>query len=367
MKSNRFCVFCGEAPEDKNREHILPKWLLELTGDPKRVVNFGTNYRNGKTLRFDWSSFVVPSCESCNTQYSEIEARAKRYVDLLLQREALTSAEYMDFMDWLDKVRVGVWIAYHYIQGNPTNIKPSFHINTRISTKDRMIAVYSIASDEKGLNAIGVESLVFHSAPSCFGLKINNILIINMSSDYLFAARCGFPFPRICETWLDGENAYMLQIGEFDITRRIKHPLIRKKIIKPSIHLYQPIMASDPDKKFQSGYFGDYNSYDSFIAKHSLAPYPSGKGLLFFQHTDKVEPMYDMDEKIHFQDVGGIHSRPMYELVRQVYEFQSYIYENGKVNAYDAKLIKQHNERKKNLLKFNKAVISRYTGMGKNV
>ena len=215
MTSNRFCVFCGNPPEKKNREHILPQWLLELTGDPKRVVNFGTDFRDGRTIRFDWLNFCVPACESCNTEYSNLEVRAKSYVLTLLDRGALASNEYIDFMGWMDKVRVGLWIAYHFIQGNPTNIRPRFHIKSRISQKDRMIAIYPIEGDGVGLNALGTESLVFHSQPSCMGLRINNILIINMSSDFLFSARCGFPFPRSRFTRLDGENPYMMHTSDY--------------------------------------------------------------------------------------------------------------------------------------------------------
>jgi hypothetical protein len=39
---DKFCVFCGEKPENKNKEHIIPKWLIELTGNPNRQANFGS-------------------------------------------------------------------------------------------------------------------------------------------------------------------------------------------------------------------------------------------------------------------------------------------------------------------------------------
>jgi hypothetical protein len=365
MASNQFCVFCGNKPEKKTREHILPQWLLELTGNPKRVVNFGTNFKDGRLLRFDWLNFCVPACESCNTEYSSLERRAKSYVLRLLDRGALTSIEYTDFMDWMDKVRIGLWLAYHFIQGNPTNIEPSFFIKTRISQKDRMIAIYPIATDEVGLNAIGAESLIFHSHPSCMGLKINNILIINMSSDYLFSARCGFPFPKSCFTMLDGENPYMMHIDDFSITRKIKHPLIRKSIIKPSIHLYQPIMVKSKDKRSQSGFLGDYNSFDSYLAKHTFPPYPSGKGILYFQHLDRVEPIYDINQPIEFESCTGIHSKPMYQLARQVYEFQNLIYKQDKYSAENRELVLNQAKRKKLLLKLNNKIISHYSAMKK--
>lgn len=112
MASSRFCIFCGNPPEKKNREHIPPQSLIELTGDPKSVVSFGTNFKDGRTIRFDWLNFCVPACESCNTEYASLEGRAKSYALTLLDRVALTSIKYIDFMDWMDKVRVAIWIAY---------------------------------------------------------------------------------------------------------------------------------------------------------------------------------------------------------------------------------------------------------------
>jgi hypothetical protein len=365
MSTNRFCVFCGDPPEKKNREHILPQWLLELTGDPKRVVNFGTNYKSGRTIRFDWKNFCVPACESCNTEFSALEGRAKSYTLRLLDSSALTSIEYSDFMDWLDKVRVGLWVAYHFIQGNPTNIRPSFHIDTRICQKDRMIAIYPISGNGVGLNAFGVESLVFHSQPSCFGLRINDILIFNMSSDYLFAARCGFPYPRSLFTMLDGENCYLMNASDFETTFHIKQPLIRKPIAKPSIHLYQPIIQSSTENMLQSGYLGDNSRFESYLAQNTMPPFPARKGILYFQHQGHVEPLFDIKQPIVFQRVKGIHSKPMHLLIKQVYEFQNLLYERNEFRAEDEEVLRSHLCRKKALIRWNKSVISHYSTMSK--
>lgn len=362
MNNKKFCVFCGAIPDKKNREHILPQWLLKMTGNPKRVVNFGINYETSKTIRFDWSNFVVPSCEKCNTKYSDMEVRAKEYVERILEKDALSSREYIDFMDWLDKVRIGVWIAYHLIQKNPTKIQPKFHINTRISTKDRMIAIYPAKADEKGLNTFGVESFIFHCQPSCFGLKINNILILNMSSDYLFASRCGFPYPQQCKLFLDGKNKDMMRLGEFKISHKIEHPLIEKNIIKPCIHLYQPIMQKADKKIYPSGFLGDYSLFDSFLAQHTIQPYPTGKGILFFQHQNKVEPIFELDAPIHFQEIKKIEAKPVFQLISQVYEFQNYIFEKAnkktKFMAKNNKLIQDNNERARLFLEWNHKMIN---------
>src|SRR5262245_43209368 len=61
IPGEQFCICCGEPPDGKTREHVVPYWLLEMTGDPLRVVPFGTNYANGKKLiEYSWSNFVAP-------------------------------------------------------------------------------------------------------------------------------------------------------------------------------------------------------------------------------------------------------------------------------------------------------------------
>jgi hypothetical protein len=36
IAEGRFCIFCGKTLDGKTREHVLPYWLLEMTGDPTR-------------------------------------------------------------------------------------------------------------------------------------------------------------------------------------------------------------------------------------------------------------------------------------------------------------------------------------------
>ena len=43
-KLPKFCVFCGKKPENKNKEHIIPQWLIKLTGDPNRKINLGVDF-----------------------------------------------------------------------------------------------------------------------------------------------------------------------------------------------------------------------------------------------------------------------------------------------------------------------------------
>ena len=73
---NKFCIFCGEKPESKNKEHVIPKWLIELTGDPKREAFFGidaVSEKKGPRV-FSFDSFTFPACEQCNTDFAALES-----------------------------------------------------------------------------------------------------------------------------------------------------------------------------------------------------------------------------------------------------------------------------------------------------
>jgi len=194
--ARRFCIFCGESPEGKNREHPLPRWLLKLTGDPTRVVKHGYNWANGRLFQFSWDSLAFPSCEACNTRYAEFEAEAKRVVERIVHREPVPPTGYVLLLDWLDKVRIGLWLGYRYLQKDPFGLPPNFTIDSRLGLKDRMVAVYAIGDHQIGLNTWGSETPLFQFKPSVFALRVNNTLFLNASWDWMCASRCGYPFPR---------------------------------------------------------------------------------------------------------------------------------------------------------------------------
>jgi hypothetical protein len=103
------CIFCGKPPVDKNKEHVIPQWLIKLTGDPKRITTIGQ--QNGRAIRFPWLSYVFPACEQCNTEFAAMEEQAKVVLEDILQEKALGHPEISLFLDWLDKIRVGIWLG----------------------------------------------------------------------------------------------------------------------------------------------------------------------------------------------------------------------------------------------------------------
>ena len=84
------CVFCGNPPDNKTKEHVVPRWLIELTGDPKRTWNLGVRYgeEDGakRERKFAADQFQFPACEACNSIYSDLEGRAKSMLRSRLQQ-----------------------------------------------------------------------------------------------------------------------------------------------------------------------------------------------------------------------------------------------------------------------------------------
>lgn len=308
MNKNQ-CIFCGNPVENKTKEHVLPKWLIELTGDPKRQVNLYFDYETLEHKKFSWNKFTFPACENCNNNFSSLENSSKLIVQKLLSRKSIPANNFVTLLDWLDKVRTGLWLGYNYLNKNLVDIRPNFHIDNRIAIKDRAVAVYTIDTDEQGLNSFGAESILFQYMPCVFGLKINNTLLFNLSWDFMCSARCGFPYPKQYYLDIDDNRHY---IKDIQISEKIKHPIIRRSIIKPSIFLYQPIIPLEIIERFKD---------NNFINNQLIN---TREGKLIRQFSDHIEVIDEPDDLIMFDEVKEIDSKPLYEIINQVFDFQNY-------------------------------------------
>ena len=231
----KFCIFCGEKPVDKNLEHVIPQWLIRMTGNPNRVSRIGK--KDGKDIRFPWMNYVFPACSECNTDFSFLEAKAKPIVEKLLNQKSVTHIEINLFLDWVDKVRTGVWLGHAMLY--KLDFTPNFYINQRVAAKDRMCILYKIDDNELGISLIGVQTSIFLHTPSCFGLVINNLVIFNYSCDFMLGKNLGFPYPEkytyIKDLLISIENI-------LPGTANITSPLMQGKIVKPSVKFYQAIL-----------------------------------------------------------------------------------------------------------------------------
>jgi hypothetical protein len=317
----RVCVFCGEKPVSKNLEHVLPRWLLELTGDPKRSATFGyERTAEGKPVRrvFAFDAFRFPSCRECNQKFANLEASAKDIVEKMLSAVAVSEAELSVLLDWFDKVRIGLWLGYLYLEGNPLGIRPHFHVERRLRYHDRVLAIFKGDGNAKRLSMMGCDTPGFAQVPSCFSLGINNLWFLNMSYGFLLARRMGFPFPR--ESWLTEGPTFGCELGGG--RNRIMRPILKKTIAIEGTELYQPMFA---------GYIGmeGYQEIEALYAteyvRDNCMSWEEGIGRIFIKrgsgvgHYDVCPSLEWLPEKTHDLD------RLSFDMQSLTLEWQLYI------------------------------------------
>jgi len=312
------CVFCGNKPRGKTKEHVIPLWLIEFTGESGRKVALGWNKEFfGKELvarEFAFDQLVFPACGECNTRYSNIEAAAKRVVMAILNGREIEAFQASEFMDWLDKIRIGLWLGFMQLDNNYWSIDPNFHIDGRVGQHDRMVIVGRTDAKHNRLNFNGIDCLSFALTPSVFAMTINSYCFINISYQFLFARRIGFPYPSESQLTPDGRLYSVINPG----IGRIVRPLIRKPIRPHRTILYQPMFKGglvEPAVEY----------YDMPYVRRASLDFERGVGDIFID-TDgalsqkKAGDFFTVCPKV-------AHSEYRYQLdsAIEVYEWQNWI------------------------------------------
>lgn len=305
------CIFCGNPPKDKTKEHVIPKWLIEMTGDPNRITLLG-KYKD-LLRKFPWKNFTFPACDSCNFEYSRLEARTKIVVLKLTQKEGLNEEEINDFLDWLDKVRIGLWLG-HILLNKWYDFEPNFHIKQRIASSDRMFSLQYIDDKNLGIVYTGTEFPTFNTSPSCFTLTINNVVIFNASKEFLFARRLGLPYPNKTQFY-PGDKRLLID-KMLPGTERIMLPLIRKPFFSKSIRIFQPISKTLEDplpKELKTDYF------------HSIIENERGQ---IFVEDDTKNKSYFLNDKLNISKLPDYNRNVLFaKIAIQTLEFQNYTIE----------------------------------------
>jgi hypothetical protein len=344
QKGDRHCIFCGEPPEDKNLEHPLPRWLLSMTGDPSRVVRHGLNWRTGEVIEFAFNSLKFPSCKACNTDYSPLEAAAKPIVEALIRKEAVSPNEYVLLLDWLDKVRVGLWLGHRYLQGAVAS--PTFTINSRVGIKDRMVAIYTVGDHQKGLNVWGAETPLFHMKPSVFALRIKNTLMLNCSWDWMCSSRCGYPYPQ--DVRRSNETPGLLISSEFRSRRRITHPIM-SGLMKSCVTLFQPIIQEGTQEAIRP----------DDLRYHLLNAWPNrmNTGPLFRQYNGERVQIDEDHEPLKFDSVSLEEARRTVDIATQAYSLQNHSTEVDSVLDESGAIVQPNSEFMRTAARFNRKVL----------
>jgi hypothetical protein len=236
-KNKVFCAFCGGPPEKKNREHVLPQWLIELTGKLTRKVYLGTDYTTRQMREFRYSSLTVPACKQCNSRYSELEGRIKPIILAILNDGPVGHNDLHLLLDWFDKVRIGMWTWYYHIDNNLAGIDPLFAIDQRLGLRDRVLVVTKTSDLVTDLTFRGCNMPSFYYTPSCFNLMINQYGFTNISSPFVVSEALGLPYPRGAEYITAGEAVYSIASG----TETMRVPGITADFPLPCTKIFQPI------------------------------------------------------------------------------------------------------------------------------
>lgn len=261
----KFCVFCGKKPQEKTKEHIIPKWLIEYTGDPKRLIQLGE-----RNIAFDQLTF--PACDKCNNDYAKLEDKAKVALLKIFNDQEVTQEDLSVLLDWFDKVRVGLWLLSlrmtNFFPELTQDLEPKFYISNRIRTSDRLLKIKKLKNTRQGINFIGITSPQFLSTPSCFGIIINNYLFTNLSMQFLFNQRLGFP--KIKNISFD-ENFNMIASGISNASGKMQRPLVSNILENTGVTIFQAIIPTSVVS------FMDNSNKEKFLYK----PYAQGVGKIF--------------------------------------------------------------------------------------
>lgn len=364
------CIFCGENVSEKTKEHIIPQWLMKLTGDPNRQIKVGLNLPQimdgtlgGNPVRqFSFKSFQFPACSKCNSAYSDLEVITKSIVEKILNNEDISVKELDVLMDWFDKIRTGLWLGFMQLNKNIANIDPKFAVDKRISSKDRMLAIYKFDHITDGINFIGSDTFVFQYLPSCFGFRINNYYFLNISFEFIFSKNLGFPFINKF-TQMQGTDNFYLELKNG--TNTIKHNVLPKPILEGNLHYIQPLFSSksiigdnkniDENKEFYSR--------NEFVNNHSL-DIDLGKGAIFTKKSNQsYTPLVQNEQIINFSSLESLSNKFSLEtwskmFTKMVYEYQNYLIKNySYLNAYDNETKKSFKKKIDFSVRYNKTIV----------
>ncbi len=244
-----------------------------MTGDPKRQASFGTYNINGRRptiLAFDQLTF--PACQKCNGDFSDLEDHAKKVTERLLGKQPLSSTDYNWILDWLDKVRTGVWLGLLLLEGNPWGIAPKFYIRSRLRLHDRSVGIGFIEGRHTGINLLGPDSPCFGLVPTTMCIFINHLALFNCSTIGLCSRRLGFPFPARFSMLSSGLMELWLAAG----LERVMKPVERTGLLQSQSFIYQPVF----EKGFDQAGLENYNT--TYVRANSF-DFDAGLGALYLQ------------------------------------------------------------------------------------
>ena len=278
--SDKFCVFCGQPPTDKNREHIIPQWLIKYTDRAKKpVVKI---MEDGELKpKISYMNFTMPACEKCNEEFSRLESAVKPILLNILSEQPVSAREISLLLDWFDKVRLGLRLSLVYLEKDARLEKPHVFIEQRTGMTDRMLIIEKIKPQpDIRLAFPDTHTQYFRSAGQSFQFIIDNYVFTNAAAHFMVSDKLGFPHATHLET-VDAPNVSV--DNWMPGAERPRSPVFGNILPAPDrIVIYQPIFKP----------FTSIPYYDTDYVKSHCIDYANGLGGIFYQRGQTNEVKY---------------------------------------------------------------------------
>lgn len=300
------CVFCGQKPQNKNKEHVIPQWLSKYLERYNSVCHL-----DGVTdLQIPFKALTFPACEKCNSADSVLEANAKKVVEKMMKSESVTGAEINILLDWFDKLRMGIWIGQLMLSKKLDEIAPYYYINERIGAKDRMLIIEHVDGVGNGLGLVGTNYKMFSHAPNVFQVWFNDILITNASVTGLVGNKLGFP--QLGKIDGLGTSTYSFEVSKG--RNKTTHPVVMNLDATDKTIVYQPIFKEYSTNEMYNVPYVQQHCYD----------FNSGLGGIFVQRNNNAIRYMNPDDKINLVPRLQPNSAAL-SSIQRVYELQNYL------------------------------------------
>ena len=323
--SEKFCIFCGQKPKNKNLEHVIPQWLIRMAGVEKKPI-YSPHPQLGRDISFVQFSF--PACTECNSKFAEMEGLVKPVMERVLSGQSISGADASLLMDWFDKVRIGMWLSnMFYDPVLKHNVQPHYHIDFGVAKKDRMLSIQKLkmkTGENKGIYCGGTMTQLFNFCPVAFTMVINDYYFFNGSTHNLVSPRTGFP--KIIDAKAQHGDTVHIAVDVVDNNhKKVVNPIVQS--FTPgldSITFYQPIYRDFIDAP-------DF-VIDDYMAKHT---YDASKGLggVFVQKGFAQKPKYtEQNERINMK----LKPVAIPNLESDVLKFQNAVQSKGIISSPEA-------------------------------
>ena len=344
--SEKFCIFCGQKPKNKNLEHVIPQWLIKMAGVEKKPI-YSPHPQLGRDISF--MQFSFPACTECNSKFAKMEGLVKPVLERVLSGQSISGADASLLMDWFDKVRIGLWLSNMFY--NPVlkhDVQPHYHIDFGVAKKDRMLSIQKLsmkASEAKGIYCGGTMTHLFNYCPVAFTMVINDYYFFNASTHNLVSPRVGFPKIIDAKSYDDEKGLLKISVVHND-HKKVVNPIVQN--FTPgldSITFYQPIYrdflntADFPANEYvlQHSCDAEYkrflNQADSLVDEYMLQhSYDASKGLggVYVQKGSSQKPKYtEQNERVNMK----LKSVAIPNLETDVLKFQNTVQGKGIISS----------------------------------